>query len=190
MLMEYVRAPNELPHFSTVFQTATPPQIVKTFRLFIDNRDRHEGTPFDFKVKFGSATATQPTISNSITPYENIQSMELRGVAFPKIANEPYVILSIEELNDDMLDATCPAAHRAYAIIYFDTDALAPGVIKPLKGVDFYQKLVKFKPPISRLNRLSIKFLKYDGSIVTTTDTNNVNSATLMFEVTTGTRCN
>lgn len=186
--MEYSRAPNELPHFSTVFQTATPPVIQKTHRLFIDNRDRNEGTPFDFKVKFGSATP--PTVSNSITPYENIQSMELRGVAFPKIANEPYVILSIEELNDDMLDSTCSAAHRAYAIIYFDTDALAPGAIKPLKGVDFYQKLIKFKPPISRLNRLSIKFLKYDGTVVSLSDTANVASATLMFEVTTGTRCN
>lgn len=165
--------------------SASPSNANKTVvrRLFVDNRDRYDSanaSPFDFKMYFGN----DPERSVGIAGYENVTSVELKAVTFPKIANERYVVMSVEELNDNMLDASSSSAHNCYAIIYFDSDTLATGAIKPLKGADFYQKQLFFSPPLSKLNRLSIKFLKYDGNVVSTSDTANVTQVSLLFEIT------
>lgn len=152
-------------------------------RLLVDARDRWDAantSPFDFKVFFGN----DPARSVGIAGYENVSSVELKAVAFPKVANERYVIMSVDELNDNMLEATSGAAHDAFAVVYFDGDGLATGAVKPLKGADFYLKQLAFAPSLSRLNSLSIKFLKHDGNVVTTADTANETHVSLLFEVT------
>lgn len=183
-------ARTEEPYFSFVPGIKPPPQAstvhvasgIQLRRLFIDNRDRHESSasPFDFKLFLGNDASR----SIGISGYENVLSVELKALAFPKIANERYVILRIDELRDSYLDATCSPAQDAFAIIYFDSDALATGSIKPLKGVDFYQKQLVFRPPLSKLNSLSIKFVKHDGNVVTTSDTGGESNVSLMLEVT------
>ena len=182
--MEFTRADAEKPpYFSNVFMNPQP-SLVKVNRLFIDNRDRTRGDPFEFSVQFGGEGGA------CVTPYEHVKSIELKAISFPKVDNETYVIMRVEEFRDDALESTCTAAHNAYAILYFDNDCLNVGHTRPMKGLDFYQKCAVFNPPISRLNRLTFKFLKHDGSSIVPTETGNVDHVSMIFEVTTGTRCN
>ena len=180
----FSRNESESPYFSYVPPTVTQPpkDYLVAKRLFVDNRDAESTSvsPFNFKVYLGN----DPSRSTGLSGYENVVSVELKGVSFPKIANERYVILSIDELNDNLLDSTSQAAHNAFAIIYFDSDALPTGTVKPFKGTDFYMKQLHFKPPLAQLNKFSIKFLKHDGSVVTGADTNGVTHASLLFEIT------
>lgn len=183
----YSRADTDVPYFSgvTSFLPAKGPGEQTTVRrLFVDSRDRYgypAGSAYNFKVYLGN----DPERSVGISGYENVTSVELKAVAFPKVANERYVIVSIDELNDDMLDATCSSAHNAFGIVYFDSDALAAGQVKPLKGVDFYQKQLLFRPPLAKLNSLSVKFLKHDGTAVGAADTGGAEAnVSLVLEIT------
>lgn len=184
---EYQRNPADVPYFSSGVTIPAPnsrAQQAVVNRLFVDNRDRHDyptSSPFDFQVYLGN----DPRASAGVRGYENVTSVELKAVALPKVANERYVIMSVDELNDNMLESTTPAAHNAFAIVYFDSDGLTAGSVKPLKGSDFYQKQLLFKPPLARLHRLSIKFLKHDGTVITTADTGGENHVSILFEVTT-----
>jgi hypothetical protein len=181
----YSRNESESPYYSYVPPSVTQPpkDSLVAKRLFIDNRDIDptSRSPFDFKVYMGGNDHPRPC---GPIGYDNVVSVELKGVSFPKIANERYVILSIDELNDDLLDSTSQAAHNAFAIIYFDSDALATGTVKPCKGTDFYMKQLFFRPPLAQLNKLSVKFLKNDGSVVTGADTNGVTHISLLLEIT------
>lgn len=193
----YTRTQADAPYFSSGVtllpgqSKATPgptslpdgASLTVTKRLFIDSRDRYgypTSAPFDFQVYFGN----DPDRSVGIAGYDNVTSVELKAIALPKVANERYVVMSVAELNDNMLEASSSAIHDTFAIVYFDSDALATGTVKPLKGVDFYQKVLQFKPPLAKLNRMSIKFLKHDGNVVTTADTNNETHVSLLFEIT------
>jgi hypothetical protein len=183
----YLRAPGETPYFSVaaappVSATAPDTQVV-TKKLFVDNRDRHpssSASPFDFKIVFGN----DPAGSVGIAGYRNVVSVELKALAFPKVVNERYVIIRIDELTDNMLEASCSSAQDAFSIMYFDSDALATGAVKPLKGADFYQKTIVFRRPLAKLDSLSIRFLKYDGTIVTLAETGNVSHVSMLFEIT------
>lgn len=181
---EFSRNVGEVPHFAYIPETPRPATTqTKVSRLFVDNRDRHNASsvsPFDFRVYFGN----DPGRSVGISGYENVVSVELKAVAMPKVANEPYIILSIDELNDSMLDSTSRTAHNAFAVLYFDSDFMATGSVKPLKGTDFYQKILAYNPPIAKLKSMHVRFLKYDGNVVTTSDTNGNANVSLMFEVT------
>jgi hypothetical protein len=179
-----VAANDGSPRTEFIPARTTPEQISTVKRLFIDNRDRHDPgntSPFNFQVFFGN----DPARSVGIAAYDNVASVELKAVAFPKIEGERYVIISIAELNDNMLDACSDGAHDAFAIVYFDSDSLTAGVVKPLKGTDFYQKQLFFNPTIPRLKSLSIKFLKHDGSVVTLADTGNESHVSLLLEIST-----
>lgn len=170
------------PYFSNAFTPAgTPPHVQTRHRLFVDNRDRDAAStgPFDFTVSFNSC---------GIPPYNNVSTVELKGLSFPKVSGESYIVMSIDQLNDNQLDATAVGINSLYAVAYFDNDALAAGAIKPIKGADFYLKQVSFNPPLGRLDRLSVKFMKHDGSTISLSDTANVANVSMLFEVTSGRR--
>lgn len=172
------------PYFSNVYKPANstghPPPIRTRHRLFVDNRDRPAGTdPFNFAINLETC---------GVPSYNNVTSVELKGISVPKVAGEPYAILSIPELNDDVLDSTTPAANRAYAVVYFDNNQMTTGWEKPVKGADFYQKTIEYHPPLRRLDRLSISVLKHDGTVVTSADTGNVTTMSLLFEIVSGVR--
>lgn len=184
----YTRADTEVPYFSNVTTLQNKgAQKTTVHRLFVDSRDRYgypAGSHYDFKVYLGN----DPERSAGISGYENVTSVELKALAFPKVNNESYVILSVDELNDNMLESTCPAAHNAFAVVYFDSSAMSASQVKPQKGTDFYQKQLAFNPPLAKLNSLSIKFLKHDGNVVVAADTAGTETGvSLMFEITTKT---
>ena len=182
-MSSYQRQEGNNPYFSVAFGADVPRPNVKTVRrLFIDNRDRPAGSdPFNFTINLEQA---------GVAAYDNVVNVELKGLSFPKVASEPYVILDIAELNDTVMDSTNDAANKAYAMVYFDNNQMTAGDVKPIKGADFYMKQVQYVPPIRRLDRLSLRFLKHSGAVITTADTGNNSNVTLLFEVTSGTRSN
>jgi hypothetical protein len=175
--MQYAsRAPGENPHFSNVYLNPQPVQK-NVKRLFIDNRDRQEGDPFDFLVTFPS-------------PHTNVQSVELKAMCMPKVDGECYILLHVEEFEDSALDATSDAATRALAVVYFDSSLLKPGDVKPIKGQDFYNKVVSLNPALAKLSRMRIRITKHDGTVVTPAMCGGEEHMSLMFELVCGTRNN
>lgn len=178
--MPYVRT--EEPHFS--MQNARQPK--HTFmphasvkhRLLVDARDRPDPantSPFDFSLSLSAV---------GVGRYENVTSVELKGLAFPKVQGEPYVVLDIAEFADQ-LDATNSAAHRTFAVAYFDSTDLGTGAIRPIKGYDFYQKSVEFSPPLRVLDKLTVRFTTHGGNVVQTTATAGNAHASMLLEITT-----
>lgn len=149
--------------------------------LFVDNRDR-PGAPGSSPFSF-----TMPLTET----YENVVSVELRSLVFPKVADEMYVVVDIHEL-DGVMDSTDNANHRKFAVAFFDgidaTDPskrMRPGDRKAIKGVDFYQKVKLFNPPMAKLARLTVDFRTYGGRSVTAADTGDVVDASFILEITT-----
>lgn len=146
-------------------------------RLLVDYRDRESGDPFNYMVRFGN---------NGVTAYEHVRSVEMKMLAIPKISNEMYAVVDIEELNDSLLDGTNNATNRSFCVGFFDSTLLNAGDIKVSK--DFYSQKVVFNPPLQKLDRLTIKVLKQDGNIVSTSETSNVSDMTMLLEIETNAR--
>lgn len=149
-----------------------------TRRLLVDNRDRSSGTAFDFQVLFGNAYRAN---SSGVSEYINVSAVEMKLVAFPKVADEAYVILDIRELNDSNLDATNNAGTKSFVVAFFDTSTLADGDVKPIR--DFYSQRVTFDPPLSKLDRLSVRCLKRDGTVVASGETGGKENVSMLLEV-------
>ena len=174
----YAREGNAIPHFASSYVDQPRPTISTARRLLVDYRDRERGGPFDFVIRFGN---------NGVTAYEHVKSVEMKMLALPKITDEMYAIIDIEELNDSLLDGSNNATNRSFAVGFFDSSVLNPGDIKVCK--DFYSQKVIFNPPLQKLDRLSIKVMKQNGNVVTTAETGNVASMAMLLEIeTTGRR--
>lgn len=162
----------------------TPPVRSVRHRIFIDNRDVTDVTtsPFKFKVYL-----SDPFRENSVgvARFERVSTVELKAIAFPKIDGENYVVMNIDELNDDRLYSATPAANRTFAVAYFDSGTMNAGDVRPIKGYDFYQKDLAFNPPLASLTALTVAFKKRNGAVVTAADTGNVTQCSFMIEVVT-----
>ena len=75
--------------------------------------------------------------------------------------------------NFDGVDATNPAS------------GMQPGDRKPIRGIDFYRKIVNFNPPLASLHKLTCTFRKYGGNVVTKADVANVENVSFILEVVT-----
>lgn len=152
-------------------------------RLLVDSRDCVTNlSTFEFTVYLSDPFRET---SIGVARFERVKSVELKALSFPKIASEDYVIMDIQELNDDRLHSSNNAANRAFAVMYFDSSAMSNGEIKPMKGYDYYQKDISFNPVIPSLTKLTVSFKKRDGSVVSPANCNNVNHCSFMLEITT-----
>lgn len=152
-------------------------------RLFVDSRDCIANlNTFEFTVYLSDPFRET---SIGVARFERVKSVELKALAFPKITGEEYVIMDVQELNDERLHSSNNAANRAFAVMYFDANTLTAGDIKPMKGYDFYQKDISFNPVIPSLTKLTVSFKKRDGSVVTPANCNTVNHCSFMLEITT-----
>ena len=173
------------PHFSVNYDHPLPKdaasRVVRN-RLFIDNRDRFDAantSPFDFRVSASN---------NGTTRFENVISVELKALAFPKIANENYVVIDSFEIGDH-IEGTNRAADRAYNVAFFDADTLTTGSVKTMRSKDMaFDNEKVFNPPLAQLDRLSFTFKKYDGNVVQLTDVANNANVSLCLDIVTGMR--
>ncbi len=151
-------------------------------RLFVDSRDCVSNlSSFTFTVYLSDPFRAT---SIGVAPFERVKSVELKALAFPKTADD-YIIMDIQELNDERLHSSNETANRSFAVMYFDADSLSVGDIKPMKGYDFYQKDINYNPIIPKLQKLTVTFRDRTGNVVTTADTGNVNHCSFMLEIST-----
>jgi hypothetical protein len=118
----------------------------------------------------------------AIHRYTDIVCVELKLASIPKVQDEQYVVLDIEELRDSNLDASNPTAHESFAVVYFDNSGLAPGAYKPMDK--FYSQKTYFSPPIASIDRLTVAVRKPDGSVVSTSETGNNEHVSFLLDVT------
>tara|TARA_Y100000389_G_C17470594_1_gene530212 strand:+ start:5469 stop:6041 length:573 start_codon:yes stop_codon:yes gene_type:complete len=136
--------------------------------FFVDSRDVTKANDFQYDILMD-------------TPFKNVHSIELKGLSFPKVNNEQYIIIDIDECKDRVESVDNSASHRSFAVCYFDK--LNTGDVRPMRGADFDRKYYEFKPVVSKLGKLRISFRKYDGSVITPNDVNGVIEHTLLFEI-------
>lgn len=150
-----------------------PAQVVDkktTHIFFVDSRNVIKTNDFQYDIIMD-------------TPFKNVHSIELKGISFPKVRDEQYVIIDIEECKDRVESIDNSAAHRSFAVCYFDK--LNTGEVRPMRGADFDKKYYAFNPVLSRLGKLRVSFKKYDGSLVSSADVNGVVDHTMLFQITT-----
>lgn len=187
------------PYFSESF--IDPEARQKDFALrnnilFIDNRDRDRTN--DDKGDYTTNTApysfTVDMENVARGRYENVVSCELKSLIFPKIEEESYVIVDIPEFQDahDVVNSTNSTMDHVFAIANFDgvdatnpASGMQPGDRKPIRGIDFYRKIVNFNPPLASLHKLTCTFRKYGGNVVTKADVANVENVSFILEVVT-----
>lgn len=143
-------------YFSALYTPAEQPnpQFV-VHRLLVDSRDATAGA--------GTFAGTFDLEKSAQGGFTNVVSAELKGAAVPKADGENYVIVNIPQLNDDQLAATNSSTHNSFAVLFYDTSSLSPGAVKPLRGADFYTKVIRFRPAINRLDRLDINLQGWNG---------------------------
>jgi hypothetical protein len=145
--------------------------------LLIDSRDGIRKTsPFDFVIDLWSL---------GLTAFENVHSVALKGVSFPKIKDEDYVLIDIDHFNDRSMFVSSASniGSGVFGSMYFDSSQLAIGDIKPKFGNEIYSDPIVFNPAMSKLSKLHVTFRKHDGSVVQAADTGNVTSASLVIQV-------
>ena len=180
------------PYFSQNFASHSPK--IKTYKqqLFIDVRDYAQDIidnngNLEFTVMWSNGRHTirnnaGTTIggswndSLSIPPYNHVTQVELLGVTCPPVYTVPnavtlddsnkhlyqenYFILDIPEFDRVVHSSDNAGSHEKFAVVYFDSG------YRPLKGKDFIPKVCTFNPPLSSLNKMTIRFKKYDGTVL------------------------
>lgn len=159
------RTPDILPILEEIDDTR--------WRLFIDSRFASENAPFDFVVDLWNDLPRNR--------FENVSKVEMIMATVPKVSNEDYVILDIRELRDSNVDSNAAAAYQYFSVLYFDNSTLNAGDVKVIDKC-FHQSQV-FNPPIGALSKLSIRIVKGDGSLVTTSETGGKKNVTLVFDI-------
>lgn len=166
-------------YFSTVYvPTEQPkPQFV-VHKLLLDSRDAvsFANTSSAFACRFDLTACPHGE-------YTNVISAELKGAAVPKANAENYCLVDIPQLSDDQLDATNSNTHNTFAALFFDSSALADGCVKPLRGADFYSKVVRYRSAINRLDTLDVSIRLWDGSVLSPGSAGGANSFQLLLEM-------
>jgi len=181
----------------------TQPTVKTSYNLFIDSRDRSptfnasnvpdasNSSPFNYSIYVNSSAqgyqdASGTAIAKSIgaETFRNVVSVELKASSFPKVNFENYVVLDCDEINNLVIN-TDDGCDRMFAVLYFDSDSLTPGQVKPMRGGDFGSKIKTFDPPLSSLSRFTIKFRRYGGDLVVVDDVGGMANIdhTLLFEI-------
>jgi hypothetical protein len=159
------------PYFSVNYRPHgdPPPQDLLVTRILFDSRDLSTASSNVFTGTFYLGNPNDSTADGQ-PMIKNVISIELKGISFPKISNERYVILDFDNINDKQLGATNSNSHNSFAVVYFDSDLLPAGAQKPSKGTDFYQKTIRYRPALNKLDRITVNFKKQNGSTVTSSD--------------------
>lgn len=145
--------------------------------VFIDSRSRNdEDSAFNYKLTFSDI---------GLPPFKNVTKIELKAISFPKVQNEDYVLLKINDLNTSFWTSDGATQQTdIFSVIYFDNSLMVDGVKKPAKGSDFYQKIVQLDGIY--LSFFHIQYSLYNGQEVTVDKTNNIVENSLVLEITHG----
>lgn len=125
--------------------------------ILFDSRDSKRGldTSWNFQVRLHDL---------EVGVLKNVSSVEVLGLAFPRVKLEDYVFLSIPELSSTFLTSDSANPHPTF-VFYFDSYNVPACEKKAMKGGDFYKKQLTFQPFITQLSQLTFIFTKYGGDI-------------------------
>jgi hypothetical protein len=165
--------------------------------LLVDSRDR-DPTKY-VKVNAG-ASASDPGdyVVYLPRPFENVVTVRLKSaiIRAPESTNftDNYVLLSIEGL--DKIDETAPGANRAGFVDNTFARISNPNFTKAATNVDFTifyndnvdeENIVKFSPPIGKLDRLHLTLKYHNGNASSVTAPGDVTGRVLNAPITFGT---
>ena len=137
--------------------------------VLIDNRSRPDNSdPFEYTVTFGGVDG-KGTVGCST--FSNVECVELKSFIMGRPQTENYVIVDIEELNGQLVTLD-NNTFGSFAVLLFDHAPAfhARDSVRLLKGDFIGSSKVTFDPPLSRLNKLRIKLLKYGGEKLSSQD--------------------
>lgn len=168
-------------------QTSQPVRELRTVKktLVIDSRDRD---PTKYVKVNGGASSSDSGDFVVYLPriYENVVSIRLASAVIkaPQTSGftDNYVILSIEGLNKT--DETATGAQRSGLVDNAFTRISNPNMADPASGTQntftiFYndkidqESIVRYTPPIGRLDRMHITLRYHPSTVVPTATTNN-----------------
>lgn len=121
--------------------------------LHVDSRYAVRTSDTDFYVPF-----------NNGYPGENFREVthvELHAIRFNGLVNQPYIVIDVNELNNNTF-SNVPWANRTFAVIHTTHDTFANKTVK----FDFHDKVKHFNPPLTALNRLSFRFLDPNTNVL------------------------
>lgn len=174
---------------------------------FSNHNETNVPVPISQKYDSNGDERETNNIKNSlnIPHYEEVSKVELKGISFPYLEDDinygseetekkhVCFALDIPEFNG-RIHSSVNQLHETFAIIYFDTTSATGGVVKPLKGTDFEEKIYIPSQPIKRLNKFTVIFRNGDGEIIKAKDLVNsydkrnvikiLHQITLLFEFT------
>lgn len=144
--------------------------------LLIDARDRISGSAFDFRVNLNERL-------------EQVTNVKLLGACVPK-TSDMYSLLTVAEFQNSTIDTSNVAQTKAvFAPLIYDSSTSQVGDIKSIKGFDFGSGWeIQMNPPLPKLDRLSVSITRPNGTPLTASDTANVTTAVLLFEINTCSR--
>jgi hypothetical protein len=146
-------------------------EIVKRLYIHNDGRTPTSPSPFDFNVD----------LSKSAQDFKNVSKVSIIAAALPKIDGDDAFFVSIEQVSRDGVTVVANGdVIKATGVFYFDNCQLNIGDIKPSKGGD-WNAPINISPYIS-FTHLRVRVLRRDGSIVALSDTNNINSFSMIVE--------
>jgi len=151
-------------------------RIMPVSTIFVDSRSvPSAGDPFNYRVVFGEV---------GIPHFKGVTKIELKGISFPKVENEDYVLLKLNDLNTSFWSSDGSSQKTdLFAVIYFDNSSLPTGTRKPSKGSDFTEKMVEFDGGIF-LAYLHLEFTLFNGEPITTAKTNDISNHSVILEIT------
>lgn len=126
----------------------------KTYTLFVDSRDR-DVTKFPNQ---NSYTIPLEKIMKS-DKIRNVTKVELKSICYPKVANEDYVVMSLDCLNGRVQSAG--SAHNKFAICYFDRSNMDQGTSKAY----FPSGCVRHFDNES-ISELKVQFTSHSGDLI------------------------
>lgn len=138
------------------------PQAFYKQHLLVDIRD------FQSQLINKQLSITVRLTDIGVPPYSVVQSVELKGINFPKLNGENYFVLDIPEFSGRVHSSDNKGSHNSFAVCYYDN--IPTFAMKPMKGKDFDEKKYIFNPPEKNFNKFTINFKKYGGDLITFSD--------------------
>lgn len=98
-----------------------------------------------------------------IDSFRNVSKVELKAVTFPKIENEPYLVIDFDEFND-YISSNSNEANRCSSIVFFSTQT--PGEKETVFLLDGNGRTFDLNPHLASLSHLNITIKC--GNMITT----------------------
>ena len=114
--------------------------------LHIDSRHAVRVSDTEFYVPFNDGYPGES--------FRDVTNVELHAIRFNGPVNTPYIVIDVNELNNNTF-SNVPWANRTFAVIHTVYDTFTNKTVK----FDFHDKVKYFNPPLTSLNRLSFRFL-------------------------------